>query len=257
VLATRSAFLAIGGGVTGGLGALFVKDVLGADAIILGLFSSIWSAVYLVFILVGGWIGDRYDRKKMLLIGTALTLPNPIIYAVAPSWHLLILANFLGALGSAVANPAYIGILYGSVNQRERSRAIATLDTLSSLANLVVPPLGAYVIEVAGGLGEIRKMFALQFVISLSVWMFTYKKLKLKSKTGEKEVSGFTETLSDIFSQMKSIYRLSRERKATSWLYIQLAGPFAWELVGPFWIIFAADVCMHVAFNCCRLAFNS
>ena len=109
VLAVRAVILTISGGLTGGLAALYVKTVLGADAVILGLFSSIWSAVYLSFILIGGWFGDRYDRKKMLLVGTALTLPNPIIYALAPSSHLLLVANVLGALGSAFANPAYIG----------------------------------------------------------------------------------------------------------------------------------------------------
>jgi len=220
-----------------------VKDVLGADAIILGLFSSIWSAIYLVFILIGGWVGDRYDRKKTLLIGTALTLPNPVIYALAPSWHLLLFANFFGALGSAVANPAYSGILYESVEQRERSQAIATVNTLSSLANLFVPPAGAYLVEIMGGLGEIRRMFILQSLISLAVWVYTSKTLTISSATKENEVKGFAEVLSDISRQMKSVYRLSKERRASSWLYVQLIGPFAWELVGPFWTIYAADVC--------------
>jgi len=234
--------------LSGGLGTLYVKDVLGADAVVLGLFSSIWSAVYLVFILIGGWIGDRYNRKKTLLLGTALTLPNPIIYALAPSWHPLIFANFLGALGSALASPAYTSILYISVKQRERSRAIATLNTLSSMANMFVPPLGAYLIEMTGGLEEIRKMFILQFFISLTVWIYTSRTLKVKSASKKVEVKGFTEVLNDIFRQMKTVYHLSKERKASSWLYIQVIGPFAWELVGPFWTIYAADVCKSPLF---------
>jgi len=243
VLAVRRIFFAISGGLTGGLGALYVKDVLGADAIVLGLFSSIWSAVYLVFILIGGWIGDRYNRRDILLLGTALTMPNPFIYALAPSWHLLIFANFLGALGSALVNPAYTGILYGSVGQRERTRVIAILNTLSSLVNLVVPPLGAYLIESTGGLQEIRKIFILQFIISLAIWIYTSKTLHIKRAATENEVESFVEALKDIFVQMKTVYHLSRERKASSWLYMQLVGPFAWELVGPFWTIYAADVC--------------
>lgn len=181
VLAVRRVLFVVSGGLTGGLSALYVKDVLGADAIILGLFSSIWSAVFLTFILTGGWIGDRYSRKHTLLVGTALTMPNPILYALAPSWHILVIANLLGALGSALASPAYTGILYGSVKQAERSRAIATLNTLASLVNLVVPPLGAYLIEVAGGLGEVRKAFILQFVISLAIWIYTSRTLNVTS----------------------------------------------------------------------------
>jgi len=239
----RRVFFAISGGLTGGLGALYVKDVLGADAVILGLFSSIWSAVYLVFILIGGWIGDRYNRRDILLLGTALTMPNPVIYALAPSWHLLIFANFLGALGSALVNPAYTGILYSSVAQRERTRVIAILNTLSSLVNLVIPPLGAYLIESTGGLQEIRKVLILEFIISLAIWIYTSRTLHIERAATETEVESFAEALKDIFLQMKAVYRLSRERKASSWLYMQLVGPFAWELVGPFWTIYAVDVC--------------
>ena len=248
VLAVRRIFFAISGGLTGGLSALYVKDVLGADAVILGLFSSIWSAVYLVFILIGGWIGDRYNRRNILLLGTALTMPNPIIYALAPSWHLLIFANLLGALGSALVNPAYTGILYSSVGQRERTRVIATLNTLSSFVNLIVPPLGAYLIESTGGLQEIRKMFILEFIISLAIWIYTSRTLRIERAAMETEVESLPEALKDILVQMKAVYRLSRERKASSWLYMQLVGPFAWELVGPFWTIYAADVCRSPLF---------
>jgi len=243
VLAVRRVLFAVSGGLIGGLGTLYVKDVLGADAVVLGLFSSIWSAVYLVFILIGGWIGDRYSRKDILLLGTALTIPNPILYALAPSWHLLIVANLLGALGSALVNPAYTGILYGSVEQRERSRAIAVLNTLSSVVNLIVPPLAAYTIELTGGLEEIRKMFLLQVVISIAIWVYTLRTLDVKPTAKETEIESVGEALRDIFHQMKAVYRLSRERKASSWLYVQSVGPFAWELVGPLWTIYAADVC--------------
>lgn len=243
VLAVRGVILTVSGALTGGLAALYVKAVLGADAVILGLFSSIWSAIYLLFILIGGWFGDRYDRKKMLLLGTALTLPNPIIYALAPSWHLLLIANFLGALGSAFANPAYTGILFASVKQQERSRTIAIINTLMSLANAVFPPLGAYIIERMGGLNEIRMMFVLQSFFSLGVWLYTLKALEPNHVNKEEEFKGFRDVLRDIVRQMRGVYRLSKERKATPWLYMSLTGPFAWELVGPFWTIYAAEVC--------------
>lgn len=243
VLAVRGVVLTISGGLTGGLALLYVKTVLGADAVILGLFSSIWSAVYLVFILIGGWFGDRYDRKKMLLLGTALTLPNPIIYALAPSWHLLLIANVLGALGSAFANPAYTGILFTSVKQQERTRAIAIINTLTSVANMVFPPLGAYLIEWMGGLNEIRRMFVLQSFFSLGVWLYTLKALESNPVNKQEEFKSFKEALKDIVRQMREVYRLSKERKATPWLYMYLTGPFAWELIGPFWTIYAAEVC--------------
>ena len=243
VLAFRSVILTVSGGLAGGLSALYVKEVLGADGVVLGLFSSIWSAVYLFFILIGGWVGDYHDRKKMLLLGTALTLPNPIVYAFAPSWHLLLIANFLGALGSAFANPAYTGILFASVEQKERSRQIAAINTLTALANVVFPPLGAYLIGWMGGLNEIRKMFILQFFFSLGVWVYTLKALESNPSDGKEGFRGIKKLFQDIFHQMGDVYRLSKERKAAPWIHMSLLGPFAWELVGPFWTIYAAEAC--------------
>jgi len=243
VLLIRRVLLTISGGLTAGLSTLYVKEVLGADAVILGLFGAIWSAVFIFFILIGGWIGDQYDRKRVFLLGTALTLPNPIIYALSSSWHLLILVNFLGALGSAISNPVYDAILYSSIEQKKRSQIVATLAVMASIVNMVVPPLSAYLIQRAGGLNEIRKMFAAQFLISLIVWIYTSKRLKAMPSTKRKQVRGLTEATKDMLSQMKAVYKMSRERKAFSWVIMFLFGPFAWQLISPFWPIYAAEVC--------------
>jgi len=248
VLLVRRVLLAVSGGLTAGLSTLYIKKVLNADAVILGLFGSIWSAVFVVFILIGGWIGDRYDRKKVLLLGTALTLPNPIIYALASSWEILILVNFLGALGSAISSPVYNAILYSSIEQKKRSRAVAALTVIASIANVVVPPASAYLIQVMGGLEEIRVMFVAQFIVSLAVWIYTLGKLRMMPSSKRNAVKGFKEVAKDMIFQMRTVYRMSRERKAFSWVIMFSLGPFAWQLISPFWAIYAAEVCMAPLF---------
>jgi len=42
---------------------------------------------------------------------------------------------------------------------------------------------------------------------------------------------------------MKRTYHVAKERKATPWLYLSLSGPFAWEVIGPFWAIYAVEAC--------------
>ncbi|RJS88953.1 MFS transporter [Candidatus Bathyarchaeota archaeon] len=248
VLLVRRVLLAASGGLTAGLSTLYVKEVLGADAVILGLFGSIWSAVFVFFILMGGWIGDRYDRKKVLLMGTALTLPNPIIYALARDWHILILVNFLGALGSAISSPVYNAILYSSIEQRKRSQIVATLAVMASIVNMVVPPLSAYLVQTIGGLENLRIMFVAQFIISFLVWIYTFKRLKTMPSSERNEVKGMREAIEDMIFQMKRVYQMSRERKAFSWIIMFLLGPFAWQLVSPFWTIYAAEVCLAPLF---------
>lgn len=242
-LAVRDLVLTMIAGLTGGLDTLYVKEVLGASAVVLGFIASIWSATFLFFILIGGWLSDHYDRKKMLIAGMALTLPNPIIFALAPDWRITILANLLGALGAAFATPVYISLLFSSSEQKTRSRVLAVMSTLSSLVNVIVPPLGALTIQSLGGLNAIRTVYIAQFFLSIGVLTFTIKKMESSIKRVSTLPKGLAYSIKGIFGQMGDIYKLSKERKATAWLIIALTGPWAWETVMPFWVIYAAETC--------------
>jgi len=243
VLATRDLILTISVGTTGGLDSLFVMDVLGADAISLGFLASVWSVVFLLFILTGGMISKRYDRKKTLISGMALTLPNPLIFAIAQDWRIIIVANVLGALGTSLAAPAYVALLFSSSEQTSRSRSIAVMNTLTSLANTIVPPIGAFLIQWLGGLEKIRLMFLFQFFLSIMVLLYTAKKLERNPSTNNQELNGFSRSFKDVLGQIGRMYSLSKERKSRSWLLLALTGPWAWEVVGPFWTIYAAETC--------------
>ncbi|MBS7615436.1 MFS transporter, partial [Candidatus Bathyarchaeota archaeon] len=243
VLAVRDMLITVIVALTGGLDALYVKQVLGADSVVLGFLASVWSATFLFFILIGGWMSDHYDKKKMLLLGMALTLPNPLIFALAPNWKITIIANLLGAAGAAFSTPAHVAILYSSSEQRTRSRVLAVMSTINSLVNIVVPPFGALLIQTLGGLNEIRVIFVVQFFLSILVLHYTNRKMSSLSRHENIRSKGLTESIKEVFGQMGHIYRVSKERKATAWLVIALTGPWAWETVMPFWVIYAAEVC--------------
>ncbi|MCX8170423.1 MAG: cytidylate kinase family protein [Candidatus Bathyarchaeota archaeon] len=245
VLMARDLALTVIAGLSGGLDILFVKEVLGADAIVLSTLASIWSIVFLAFILLGGWISDQYSRKKMLIAGMVLTLPNPIIYAFAADWRITIVANFLGAVGTALVAPAYIALLFSSSEQKSRSRTIAAMNTVNNIANTFVPPIGASLIQTLGGgrLNWLRNIFLAQFFLTIIVLFYTARKLEDKPPGIRKAPKRLIEAVKDIFGQISRIYRVSRERKATPWLFLASTGPWAWEAVAPFWIIYAAEVC--------------
>ena len=242
VLTVRNVSLTLIAGLTGGLDSLFVKEILGADAVALGFLSSIWSLIFLIFILFGGWVSDNYGRKRMLILGTAITTPIPLIFALAPDWRVITIANLLGAVGAAISAPAYVSILFSSSRQESRSRSIAAINTLNNLANVIVPPLGALTIHMLGGLRSIRMIYLLQFPLSIIILLYTHLKLedrpvKAKAKRGILEASR------EALNQIVKMYRISRKRKASSWLLMSITGPWAWETVGPFWVIYAAEVC--------------
>lgn len=241
--AVRDTLLAITAALAGGLDTLYFKTVLGADTVALGLLASVWSAVFLVLVLLGGWVADRYSRKKTLLVGMAITIPNPVIIALSSSWEALLMTNILGAVGSALVTPAYVALLVNSVEQEYRSRAIALISTLTSIANTVTPPLGALLVQGLGGLPQMRPVFAGQAALSMVAWIYTWRRTAAPTEEAVPTPKGMLAGLRDMLSQMKNVYRVARSRKATPWLYIAATGPLAWDIVGPFWIIYVAEVC--------------
>ncbi|MEM2961088.1 MAG: MFS transporter, partial [Candidatus Bathyarchaeia archaeon] len=245
VLVIRDLSLTVIAGLSSGLESLFIKEVLGADAFVLSMLVAIWSVVFLMFILIGGWISDQYSRKKMLITGMALALPNPLIFFFAPDWHIIILAHLLGAVGTALATPAYIALLFSFSEQKTRSRTIAFMNTINSMANIVVPPIGTMLIQTLGNgsLDWIRNIFLAQFSLSIMVLYYTWEKLEDRALTSGEEPKNLTKGIKEIFGQISKIYRTSKERRATPWLLLALTGPWAWEAVAPFWVIYAAEMC--------------
>jgi len=53
---------------------LFLKEVLFADSIAIGLLSAISSSERLLFQLPGGILADRFGRRKIIVYGTALRI---------------------------------------------------------------------------------------------------------------------------------------------------------------------------------------
>lgn len=236
VLLLRDLSLTLIAGLSGGLDIVFLKEILGADAIILSMLASIWSIVFLIFILVGGWISDQYSRKKMLIVGMALTLPNPLIFAFAPDWRITVAAHFLGAVGTALVAPAHVGFLFAYSKQKTRSRTIALMNTINNTANIIIPPIGAILIQTLGGgnLNWIRNIFIAQFFLSIMVLAYAWRRLEDKPPTVRRAPKSLMYAVKDIFGQMGRIYKVSRERGATPWFFLALTGPWAWETVAPF-----------------------
>jgi MFS family permease len=58
-----------------------------------------------------GALGDRYGRKMMLIIGTALAIPASLLAAFAPSVEVLIVARLLGGLAAGMAYPTTLALI--------------------------------------------------------------------------------------------------------------------------------------------------
>lgn len=95
---------------------VYIRD-LGGTILEVGLFYLLIHAVYFSTMIFGGFLADRFDRRKLALVYCIQTAPAPLIYSFATNWqHLIpgaILYNF------ALFSPA-IDVYIATVAPKDR-----------------------------------------------------------------------------------------------------------------------------------------
>ena len=81
-------------------------------------------------VLYFGAIGDRYGRKLMLILGTALAIPASLLAAFAPSLGILFVARLIGGLAAGMAFPTTLALITALWSGPARTKAIALWSAL-------------------------------------------------------------------------------------------------------------------------------
>jgi MFS transporter, DHA2 family, multidrug resistance protein len=76
-------------------------------------------------VLYLGALGDRYGRKLMLLLGTALAIPMSLLAAYAPSDEFLFVARVGGGLAAGMAFPTTLALITALWSGPGRTKSIA------------------------------------------------------------------------------------------------------------------------------------
>lgn len=133
---------------------LLVLDLTGSN-FYLGLDDFLSQLPILLFILIGGVVADRYDRRRLLtgsqLIQafSAFALAALVFWNQITIWHVLTL-SFVSGLGQAFGGPAYQSLLPSLVPRRDLPNAIALNSTQFNLSRILGPMGGTAVLISLG-----------------------------------------------------------------------------------------------------------
>jgi DHA2 family multidrug resistance protein-like MFS transporter len=94
-----------------------------------------------------GAIGDRYGRKMMLILGTALAIPISLVAAWAPSLGVLIAARLLGGVAAGMAFPTTLALITALWSGPARTRSIALWSALGGAIAALGPLLSGALLE--------------------------------------------------------------------------------------------------------------
>lgn len=115
-------------------------------------------------LLLGGAAGDQFGQRRLLVLGIAIFLLASLACALAPTIEVLLAARAIQGIGAAMLMPNSLGILGNSFRGEAKGRAIGTWAAFGAMANAVGPPLGGWLIEIAGW----RAIFFLNLPLGLA-----------------------------------------------------------------------------------------
>lgn len=94
-----------------------------------------------------GALGDRYGRRRMLLIGILLSLPTGLLAAFAPSILVLNIARIIGGIAAGMAYPTTLALITALWSGPPRTRAIALWSALGGAVSAIGPLLSGVLVE--------------------------------------------------------------------------------------------------------------
>jgi len=98
-------------------------------------------------VLYLGAIGDRYGRKLLLIVGTALAIPMSLLAAYAPSDEVLFVARVGGGLAAGMAYPTTLALITALWSGPGRTKAIALWSALGGAIASLGPLVSGALLE--------------------------------------------------------------------------------------------------------------
>jgi EmrB/QacA subfamily drug resistance transporter len=101
-----------------------------------------YTLTFAALLIVAGALGDRYGRRRALLLGLSIFAAGSVAAALSTDAMVLIAARALMGVGGAFVMPATLSILTAVFPARERAGAIGAWSAVTGIGIVVGPILG-------------------------------------------------------------------------------------------------------------------
>ena len=137
-------------------------------------------AVFLFFLtignLVGGVIGEKYNRRNVLLFTNYIRIPIILTIVFVDSPEVVILCDGLIALFTGIYNPTRQAMVNDIVPQEDMHKANALFGSAFAVLHMIGPFLGATMFTMFGGIKEVMALDFITYVIGIFfIMLISYK----------------------------------------------------------------------------------
>ncbi len=137
---------------------LYIRS-LEAGPVEVGIFFSVLCLAAAITPILGGFLADRYDRKKVMILGWLIWIPVPLIFSLARHWSQMLPAAVL--YGCWIGQPASSAYVATSADRKRITLTFTMISAAWWSGYVFSPALGGYLSEHVIGM---RRVFYLSFI---------------------------------------------------------------------------------------------
>ncbi len=141
-------------------------EALGATAPIVGLFGTGQDFFDAVYQYPGGWLSDRFGRRRAFLIFIVLASVGYVIYLISPSWPVVFVGLALSLAWHSMASPAIFAVIGDSLPRERRAMGFTVQSILKRVPIVIAPLIGGALIASRGVLPGVHTGLLITLVLA-------------------------------------------------------------------------------------------
>lgn len=160
-----AAFLALERNTTAAVGAMLLMalgenlwrrfipkylEALGAPVVAIGFYGSTEDFLDGLYQYPGGWVGDRYGRRRALLLFVSIAAIGYAIVAAAPAWPMVLVGLVFVMAWTGMASPTLFAVVGDALPRERRAVGFSVQAILRRVPVVVAPTIGGLLIATHG-----------------------------------------------------------------------------------------------------------
>jgi MFS family permease len=131
-------------------------EALGAGAVAVGLFGTAKDFFDAIYQYPGGWLADRFGRRRAFLVFVGLASIGYLTYLLSPSWLFVFVGLAFAMAWSSMASPAIFAVIGDALPRERRAMGFTLQSMLKRVPAAVAPIIGGSIMATVGVVKGVR-----------------------------------------------------------------------------------------------------
>ncbi len=150
-------------------------QALGATTPIIGFFGTAEDFFDAIYQYPGGWIADRFGRRRAFLFFVAIASAGYLVYLLASIWPLVFVGLALAMAWQSMASPAIFAIIGDSLPPERRAMGFTLQSILKRVPIVVAPVIGGLLIARYGIINGVHAGLLITLALAAITFLFLLK----------------------------------------------------------------------------------